>query len=472
MSLVTVLLQRRSKVVHWTFAPAFHHLISIVVKAMHKKFLLLAGSLLAVLAVVFSIRAVSRRAAPQPVEERRAEAPAAANAPRASPADAQISRTQSLIERAPNAPEGYNQLCAAFMQKARETGDFSFNRRAEAALERSLKVAPDNYDALKLSAKLALANHRFAEALDIARRSIEQRPRDFEMYGVITDAHVELGNYPQAVEAADAMAKLRPYTGSYARISYLRSLRGDAPGAIEAMRLAQQAAGDRESVAWCSVHLGDELLNAGRRAEAEHEYDRALFTFPDYHLALAGKARARIAAGDMETALELYRRAQERVPTPDVAIALGKLYDRLGRHEEAGRQYDLVEFIERSGPAGADTYSRQMAVFWADRGIKLDEALAVARRERAARSDIYTSDALAWCLYKKGELDAARQAIEEALRLGTRDAGINYHAGMIYQSLGDRQRAARHLNLALEINPMFDVLQADVARQTLRTLTA
>ncbi|MBA2341057.1 MAG: tetratricopeptide repeat protein [Pyrinomonadaceae bacterium] len=252
----------------------------------------------------------------------------------------------------------------------------------------------------------------------------------------------------------------------------MRSLHGDTSGAIAAMRMAEQSAGDPESLAWCAVHLGDEILNSGKRAEAEHEFDRALFAFPNYHLALAGKARARIAAGDMDGAVDFYRRAQERVPLPDVAIALGNLYVRLGRNDEAQRQYDLVEFIERSGTAGVGTYSRQMAVFWADRGIKLDEALAIARRERASRADIYTSDALAWCLYKKGELAEAKSSIEEAMRLGTRDAGINYHAGMIYQALGDHRRAAQYLNLALKINPMFDVLQAEVARQTLQTLTA
>jgi tetratricopeptide (TPR) repeat protein len=438
---------------------------------MQKKFFILAGSLIVVLAIVFGIRALSRRDLP-PAEEQREQASAPTTAHRSTPADALIARAQSVIQRQPNAPEGYNQLCAAFMQKARETGDFSFTQRAEAALERSLRIAPDNYDALKLRAKLALSNHRFAEALEIARRAVEQRPRDFEMYGVLTDAHVELGNYREAVESANEMARIRPYTPSYARISYMRSLHGDTVGAIAAMRMALQTAADPESVAWCAVHLGDELLNSGQRAEAEHEYDRALYVFPDYHLALAGKARARIAAGDMEAAIEFYRRAQERVPLPDVAIALGNLYARLGRAEDAQRQYDLVEFIARSGSAGADTYSRQMAVFWADRGIRLDDALAIARRERASRNDIYTSDALAWCLYKKGELDEARTAIEEALRLGTRDAGINYHAGMIYQALGDRRRAARHLNLALQINPTFDVLQAEVARQTLGSLTA
>jgi tetratricopeptide (TPR) repeat protein len=98
------------------------------------------------------------------------------------------------------------------------------------------------------------------------------------------------------------------------------------------------------------------------------------------------------------------------------------------------------------------------------------EALELARRERAARSDIYTCDALAWALFKKGRLKEAEAAAKEALRLGTRDARIHYHAGMIHQALGDRAQAARHLKLALEINPAFDVLQADRAAQALAAL--
>lgn len=104
--------------------------------------------------------------------------------------------------------------------------------------------------------------------------------------------------------------------------------------------------------------------------------------------------------------------------------------------------------------------------------MKLDEALAVARRERETRTDIYTSDVLAWCLYKKGQYAEAKAAIDDALRLGTRDASINYHAGMIYRALGERRAAAKHLQLALKLNPSFDVLQADVARQALRSLAA
>ena len=88
-----------------------------------------------------------------------------------SKADQRIVRAQQLIERTPNNAGGYNQLAAAYMQKARETSDFAFNALASETINRSLAIEPDNYDALKLRAKLELTYHRFAEALETARRA-------------------------------------------------------------------------------------------------------------------------------------------------------------------------------------------------------------------------------------------------------------------------------------------------------------
>ncbi len=391
----------------------------------------------------------------------------------ATPADARIQAAEQAIAQSPNKPEGYNLLASAFMQKARETGDFGFNARAEGALARSLEVDPANYDATKLRAKLLLTYHRFGEALEVARSAQVLRPDDHDNYGAITDALVELGDYPAAIAAAQKMVDLRPDSASYARVSYLRSLHGDGEGAIAAMQVAVKAANpnDPEGAAWCRVHLGDELMNAGKRFEAEKEYDNALYLFPDYPLALAAKARAMIAKGDREGATKFYEQAQSRVPLPDTAVALGDLYQSLGRAEAAQRQYDLVEFIERNS-AASGTYSRQLAMFWADHDEKLDEALSIAQRERSTRQDIYTCDALAWILLKNKRVAEAKKSIEEALRLGTRDARLYYHAGMIYHELGDRKNAGRYLTLALQINPHFDVRQAEFAQNSLTALKA
>jgi tetratricopeptide (TPR) repeat protein len=103
--------------------------------------------------------------------------------------------------------------------------------------------------------------------------------------------------------------------------------------------------------------------------------------------------------------------------------------------------------------------------------MKLGEALEIMRQERVIRADIYTSDALAWCLFKKGKFAEAKESIDQALRLNTRDARILYHAGVIYDALNDRQRAIKFLKLALAADFSFDVLQADAAKRKLNDLT-
>lgn len=452
-------------------APAFGYLARTVSgHSMRNKILVIIAALFGGLAIVVGIQAVSKQS-PRP-EGTNPQTVAAASR-LATLSDRQVRAARGTIERAPADPAGYNLLCAAYLKQARETGDFGFNARAEAALNRSLELAPaeDNYDALGLKATLLLVNHRFDEALEVARRAQRSRPQDPLNYGAITDALVELGDYPGAFAAAQKMMDLRPGASSYARVSYLRELQGDVRGAIEAMRAAVEAAGDPETRAWCRVHLGDLLIDTGDLAAAERMFERALADLPDYHLAFAGLARARLASGDTGSAVGFYESARRRVPLPDTAIALGDLHLKLGHLDEAKKLYEMVELTERTNFDGQNTYSRQLALFYADHDMKLDDALHIMRRERAARSDIYTCDTLAWVLYKKGDLAAAKTAIAEASRLGTRDARIAYHAGMIDHALGHRREAIRHLQLALNINPTFDVLQAEVARQTLRALS-
>jgi len=66
--------------------------------------------------------------------------------------------------------------------------------------------------------------------------------------------------------------------------------------------------------------------------------------------------------------------------------------------------------------------------------------VAIAEKAAADRHDIFTHDALAWAYFKAGRTDAARRAIEQALRTGTRDADILAHAAAIR---GARQVASR-----------------------------
>jgi tetratricopeptide (TPR) repeat protein len=388
---------------------------------------------------------------------------------RLSTGDERVRQAESMIEKMPGSAAGYINLATAYIQTARETGDFSLNSKAEAAIRRAREIEPENASAQKLEASLHLTFHRFADALEAGKKLQKNYPKDAFVYGVLTDANVELGNYAEAVEAAQTMVDLKPGMESYARVSQLRFLHGDANGAIEAMTLAARAADpqNREARGWCLVHLGDEYFKTGKFAEAEKHYDEALRIFPNYHLALAAKAKARAALGDYEAAIRLYNAAQNRVPLVETVIALGDLYVKTGEAEKAARQYDLAEIMEREF---GNTDLRRLALLWADRDLRPDEALTIAAQENANRSDIFTADVYAWCLYRKGKFQEARAAISKAMRLKTKDARIFYHAGMIEKALGNEKEAARHLQAALQANPAFDLLQADNARKALAEL--
>ena len=58
----------------------------------------------------------------------------------------------------------------------------------------------------------------------------------------------------------------------------------------------------------------------------------------------------------------------------------------------------------------------------------------------------------------------------EALALGTRDAKLLYHAGMIEAALGNDAAARRNLEDALALDPSFDPLAVRTARTTLAGL--
>ena len=78
-----------------------------------------------------------------------------------------------------------------------------------------------------------------------------------------------------------------------------------------------------------------------------------------------------------------------------------------------------------------------------------------AQRELDYRRDIYAYDVLAWNLYRNGKLEEAREAVEKALRLGTKDAKLFYHAGMIYRRLGDLAEGQGILQSRAHDQPAF-----------------
>jgi tetratricopeptide (TPR) repeat protein len=382
--------------------------------------------------------------------------------------DAMIMRLQETLQRNPENTYAYAQLGLAFLQKVRETGDPALYSQAEMALAEALKRDRQQVDALIGQGLLALARHDFESALEWGEQARAVNPYRAEILGILVDALVELGRYDEAVSTAQAMVDLRPDLASYSRVSYLRELHGDTVGAIEAMAAAAKAGTPgAEATLWTRVQLGHLHFNSGDLEQAEKMYRQALYLGPDYVYATAGLARVQAARGQLEAAIDSYQRSINQLPLPEFVIALGELYEANGQMEEARAQYDLVQAIQQLNASAGVAVDLEMALFNADHGDEPSLALEQARAAYNQRPSIYGADVLAWALYKNAEFAEAQRTIEEAIRLGTRDAMLYYHAGMIYTALGDGARAKTMLAQALAINPYFDVLQAPIAHEKL-----
>jgi tetratricopeptide (TPR) repeat protein len=387
--------------------------------------------------------------------------------------DNRLETLQERLRQNPDDQPAYVQLGAAYLQKARETGDPIYYGKTEEALGRAMELQPDDFAAMTQMGVLSLARHQFREALDWGEKAHAISPGTALIYGVIGDAQIELGQYDAALETFQTMVDLRPDLSSYSRASYLRELHGDVEGAIEAMQQAVQAGGpNAENTNWTRVQLGHLYFNSGKLAEAEAQYKQALAAYPDYVHAIAGLARIHAARGEYDEAIELYTDATNRMPLPEYVIALGDVYEAAGRSREAQQQFDLVRAMERLYAANGVDTDLEMALFEANhsQGQKIDEALTLARRALEKRPTIYAKDVLAWTLYQDGQYASAYSLSRQALQLGTKDALLFFHAGMIALKLGDQAKAREYLEQALTINPHFSILYADQARTTLQTL--
>jgi len=379
----------------------------------------------------------------------------------------------------------YDRLGVAYIQKARETGDITYYNLAAKALEKSLDLEsahPEAAPATKHLATVYYAEHRFGEALALAQKAIDLNPRDITAYALLGDARSEMGEYekawaayrhlqnPDAQSAASGVQYLEQ-----SRESVESLLTGDTTAAINHMRhavnLSIESGMARETIAWSKFTLGENYFQCGDLSNAKAAYTDALTTYPDYHRALAGLANLSSAEGHLGDAIELYKKAIGIIPLPAYAAALGDVYAKAGNTLEAKKQYDLVEYIARLNHFSQTVYNRELSAFYADHDIHLEQALELARKEFDVRHDIYTWDALAWALYKNSRPEQAAVAMKEALHLKTKDPLLMFHAGMIYERLGDSEMALDYLHRAIALNPQFHLFYADLARATLQGLT-
>src|SRR5437763_1525357 len=184
-------------------------------------------------------------------------------------------------------------------------------------------------------------------------------------YIMLGDAPVEVGKYDEAKAAHEKMSQLEDRLDSRSRLAGIKSFHGDTAGSIgdleRAIAVGKEAKQPAESVAWTAWQLGSDYFALGNLPEAERCYLQSLKTYPNYYRALAGLAQLRGAQKRYDEAIDLYQKAIAILPMPDYAAALGDIYTKIGRSEQARQQYELVEYIGRLNAINKILYNRELA---------------------------------------------------------------------------------------------------------------
>src|SRR5712692_11549296 len=344
-----------------------------------------------------------------------AQSPSAPAETKLSPAERTMAQAKKLIEKNPKDFEAYNALALALSRRARETSDISFYAQAEEALQKSFAISPDNFDGQRIRVWLLLGKHEFADALDAAKKLNLKMPDDVMLYGFLTDANVELGNYKDAEVAAQWMLDLKPGNSpGLTRAAYLRELFGDIDGSLDLMNMAYQSTppSEVEDGAWIVTQMAHLNLAIGQIDEAEKLSQQALAMFPGYHYALGNLAKVRIQQKRYDEAVELLKQRYQAAAHAENLFDLAQASQLAGKTDAASKAF--VEFEQKSllETNRGDNSNHELIFYYADYAKQPAKALEVAEREFARRHDVFTLDSYAWALYANGRYADARKPIE------------------------------------------------------------
>ena len=383
----------------------------------------------------------------------------------AAPLDEREVRRRDIAcyaQRAARDPQGaadLAQVAGLVLQRGRETGDPRDLRLAEATARRSLaRRAGRNGKAYLTLASSLLAQHRFVAARAVAETLVARWPEPEGYRALLGEIQLELGDYDAASRTFAALAPARRSLAVAPRLARWAEIRGRAEEARWLLAAARAEAFrrrdlPREQVAWFQLRAGDLELRYGRLAEAERALRDGLAVVPDDPRLLAALARVAAARGRWREVVA-YGERMEGGPGADIAtLALvGDAKAALGDAPAAALWYARAERLAAERP---EPFNRQWTQFRLDHRRDVRQTRALLEQEIRTRPDVYGWDLLAWARYLDGDVAAASRASEQALRQGTRDAALFYHAGVIAAAAGRAADADRLFQAARTTNPYF-----------------
>lgn len=370
-------------------------------------------------------------------------------------AESQIAELESRRQSHPGDLEKRLRLAYRAFHRASLTGSMTHFGAVDTVIREILEEFGPKEDLCLLKANLDFRFHRIEEA----RQDLEMCPLlagRFEGRTLLADIDFQRGRYREARQELEHLIAENRTWDTLARLAYWESKLGEAS---EADRLYDEAedeltAKQMQSYAWLELQRGVLALTHGRYEDAWRHYLRADRAFPGHWHTLEHMAELLAAEEKFDDAIAMFECTIARAPKPELQQALGELYIFSGRHEEAQPWLDraLASYL-RSVEEGGVHYFHHLADFYSDARDDSAEAVKWAHLDITLRSNFSTQAAMAWALYRHGELPKASEFIRLALLSGVQDANIHSIAATIFGASGDASESKSHFQSALRINP-------------------
>ncbi|MEP6466446.1 MAG: tetratricopeptide repeat protein [Parafilimonas sp.] len=385
----------------------------------------------------------------------------------------------ALIKQNSTDSKSQLRLAALYIQEARVTGDYAYyDVAAMKYINDVLNIDSLNFNGLVFKSLIYMSQHHFADGLVVAHKAQHVNPYNAYVYGLLVDGNVEMGNYDSAVMYADKMVSVRPDLTSYSRVSYVREILGDYPGAIKAMQMAVNAGGPGdEHTEWTRYQLANLYQKTDNYKKADTLYQFSLSMRPNYAYALSGLAQIAVANKDYATAIPLYEKADSVVDDYGIKEELVDAYHLSGQQAKADALSKQV--IDELNANSQAAVTNQNLGHYADRELAYaylkikdnDQALQHAMMEYDRRPDnIDVNETVAWCYYCKGDYAKAVPYINVALRTHSKNPVLLSRAALIYYKSGNQQLAKATIAETSLQNPYIDPELRDEAEKTVAKL--
>jgi tetratricopeptide (TPR) repeat protein len=392
-------------------------------------------------------------------------------------------------------------LATTYLKLARSTGNSSYYHLAEDTARQSLANLPMNNTAAQLVlARVAEAEHDFPTTFKVIDQVLQKQPHHPDAQTLLVTSQLAVGRLPEASQTAQRLVAQTPTLGTYTLKALVHAAQGQDDQAIQAFQqaLAAEEPGEVASSAKTRTLLGRFYAQRGQAQLARQLFQEALRIVPNNTLTRVEQAKLETQQGNYQRAEAIYAQISE---TPDTANGLdheviqgrallkGLQGDRAAanqlwakaeqdfhnqhdhedppdpeqnkaahkhdhQHDEASHDHDHPQDKDHASFG----HRRDLARLLLTRGTTTDiaEALALMQAEVQLRRDAETLEIYAWALQNSDRPQEAQTVLQEAMKMGTRDAKLFYRASKIEQLLGTWQQARVYLAAAQDINPHFD----------------